>query len=158
MNNWLQGKTASIIGERDGVQGPAIADCLKAAGANVVYAVTECFVWTAAGTMDAENQAQVKKIAEDAESEGGSDNVIVVLGASDIEGALISAETVTIGDPSFTGPLAGVSLGLPVYHILEPEIKEAVPEDVYEENAGIWELTVDTEKIGQEFRSIREKN
>ena len=108
--------------------------------------------------MDAENQAQVKKIAEDAESEGGSDNVIVVLGASDIEGALVSAETVTIGDPSFTGPLAGVSLGLPVYHILEPEIKEAIPEDVYEENAGIWELAVDTEKIGQEFRSIREKN
>ena len=108
--------------------------------------------------MDAENQAQVKKIAEDAESEGGSDNVIVVLGASDIEGALISAETVTIGDPSFTGPLAGVSLGLPVYHILEPEIKEAIPENVYQDNAGIWELTVDTEKIGQEFRSIREKN
>ena len=44
MNNWLQGKTAIIIGERDGVQGPAIADCLKAAGASVVYAVTECFV------------------------------------------------------------------------------------------------------------------
>ena len=108
--------------------------------------------------MDAENQAQVKKIAEGAENEGSSDNVIVVLGASDIEGALISAETVTIGDPSFTGPLAGVSLGLPVYHILEPEIKQAVPEDIYQENVGIWELTVDTEKIGQEFRSIREKN
>jgi len=108
--------------------------------------------------MDAENQAQVKKIAEDAENEGGSDNIIVVLGASDIEGALISAETVTIGDPSFTGPLAGVSLGLPVYHILEPEIKQAVPENVYEENVGIWELTVDTEKIGQEFKAIREKN
>ena len=108
--------------------------------------------------MDAENQAQVKKIAEGAEGEGGSDDVIVVLGASDIEGALISAETVTIGDPSFTGPLAGVSLGLPVYHILEPEIKKVVPADVYQENAGIWELTVDTEKIGQEFKSIREKN
>ncbi len=44
MNNWLQGKTAIVIGERDGVQGPAIAACLNAAGANVVYAVTECFV------------------------------------------------------------------------------------------------------------------
>lgn len=108
--------------------------------------------------MDAENQAQVKKIAEGAENEGGSDNIIVVLGASDIEGALISAETVTVGDPSFTGPLAGVSLGLPVYHILEPEIKKAIPGDVYEENAGIWELTVDTKKIGQEFKAIREKN
>lgn len=44
MDNWLHGKTAIIIGERDGVQGPSIAKCLEAAGANVVFAVTECFV------------------------------------------------------------------------------------------------------------------
>ena len=44
MSTWLKGKTAIIIGERDGVQGPSIANCMKAAGANVVYAVTECFV------------------------------------------------------------------------------------------------------------------
>jgi glycine reductase len=44
MNNWLKGKTAIVIGERDGVQGPSIAKCLEAAGTNVVYAVTECFV------------------------------------------------------------------------------------------------------------------
>jgi len=108
--------------------------------------------------MDAENQAQVKNIAEGVGHGGASGNLIVVLGASDIEGALISAETVTVGDPSFTGPLAGVSLGLPVYHILEPEIKQAVPQDIYEENVGIWELTVDTEKIGKEFKAIREKS
>jgi glycine reductase len=107
--------------------------------------------------MDAENQAQVKKIAEGVSDRDASDNIIVVLGASDIEGALISAETVTVGDPSFTGPLAGVSLGLPVYHILEQEMREAIPEDVYEENVGIWALTVDTEQIGKEFRTIREK-
>jgi glycine reductase len=44
MDNWLKGKTAIIIGERDGVQGPSIARCLEAAGANIVFAVTECFV------------------------------------------------------------------------------------------------------------------
>jgi len=44
MNKWLKGKTAIVIGERDGVQGPSIATCLEAGGANVVYAVTECFV------------------------------------------------------------------------------------------------------------------
>ena len=44
MSNWLKGKTAIIIGERDGVQGPSIAQCLNAAGAYVAYAVTECFV------------------------------------------------------------------------------------------------------------------
>ena len=70
--------------------------------------------------MDPESQANIKKIAE---SDGFTkDQIIVVLGASDIEGAEISAETVTFGDPSFAGPLAGVPLGLPVYHILEPEI------------------------------------
>jgi betaine reductase len=108
--------------------------------------------------MDAENQAQIKKIADDAKSTEGSNDIIVVLGASDLEGALISAETVTIGDPSFTGPLAGVSLRLPVYHIMEPAMKEVIPEDVYQENVGIWELTIDTEKIGQEFKAIREKD
>ena len=108
--------------------------------------------------MDPENQTQVKKIAENVGEKDAHDNIIVVLGASDIEGALISAETVTIGDPSFSGPLAGVSLGLPVYHILEPKMREAIPEKIYEENAGIWTMTVDTEKIGEEFQSIREKN
>lgn len=44
MDNWLQKKVAIVIGERDGVQGPAIAKCLETAGARVVYAVTECFV------------------------------------------------------------------------------------------------------------------
>ena len=44
MESWLTGKTAIVIGERDGVQGPSIAKCLEAAGAQVVHAVTECFV------------------------------------------------------------------------------------------------------------------
>jgi len=44
MNNWLKEKIAIVVGERDGVQGPSIAKCLEAAGAKVVYAVTECFV------------------------------------------------------------------------------------------------------------------
>ena len=109
--------------------------------------------------MDAENQRTIKRIAENWKNDGNStDQILVVLGASDIEGAELSAETVTLGDPSFTGPLAGVSLRLPVYHVLEPEVKEAVPEDVYKENIGIWELTVDTEQIGQRFKAIREKS
>jgi len=44
MENWIQGKSAIVIGERDGVQGPSIAKCVEAAGGKVVYAVTECFV------------------------------------------------------------------------------------------------------------------
>jgi len=44
MRNFLHEKNAIVIGERDGVQGPSITQCLKAAGANVIYTVTECFV------------------------------------------------------------------------------------------------------------------
>lgn len=112
--------------------------------------------------MDPENQAQVKNISERSERDKvPRSEIIVVLGASDLDGVLISAETVTSGDPSFSGPLAGVSLGLPVYHILEPEIRAAVPEDVYEENVGIWTLAVEPEKIekiGQELKALREKS
>lgn len=44
MENLLKGKMAIVIGERDGIQGPTIVECLNSAGAEVVYAVTECFV------------------------------------------------------------------------------------------------------------------
>jgi glycine/sarcosine/betaine reductase complex component A len=105
--------------------------------------------------MDAESQSNIKRIAQ---SDGLSkDQIIVVLGASDIESAEISAETVTLGDPSYTGPLAGVPLGLPVYHILEPELRQFIPEAIYEEHVGIWTMAVDTEEIGRRFKAIREK-
>jgi betaine reductase len=104
--------------------------------------------------MDAEAQANIKKIVE---SQGGKDNVIVVLGASDIDGAEISAETVTIGDPSYSGPLAGVSLGLPVYHILEYEVKKHIPEEVYKECVGIMAMVINSEEVGKRFKVIRDK-
>jgi len=104
--------------------------------------------------MDPENQAHIKKIAE----ELPGDDLIVVLGASDIEGAEIIAETVTSGDPGFAGPLAGVSLGLPVYHILEPKAKAAIPEDVYEEQVGLVSMIVDVEEVGRKFKAARDAN
>ena len=102
--------------------------------------------------MDLESQAQIKKIAE----EVGKDNLMVVIGASDIEGAEIAAETLTVGDPSYAGPLAGVSLGLPVYHILEPEVRKAVPEEIYEREVGLVSMIVDTEDVARKFKAIRE--
>ena len=99
-----------------------------------------------------ESQAQIKKLVE----QEGKDDMIVVLGASDIEGAEIAAETLTVGDPSYAGPLAGVSLGLPIYHILEPEVKAAIPDDVYDQAAGIVSMIVDTEEVSRKFKTIRE--
>ena len=99
-----------------------------------------------------ESQAQIKKIVE----QNGRENMIVLLGASDIEGAEIAAETLTVGDPSYAGPLAGVSLGLPIYHILEPEVKAAIPEAVYDQAAGIISMIVDVDEVAKKFKAIRE--
>ena len=40
----LDGKKVIALGERDGVPGPAIAQCVRSAGADVVFVETECFV------------------------------------------------------------------------------------------------------------------
>lgn len=40
----LKGKKVIAIGERDGVPGPVIAECLEGAGYEVVFQATECFV------------------------------------------------------------------------------------------------------------------
>ena len=40
----LQGKKVIALGERDGVQGSAIAACARNAGAEVVLETTYCFV------------------------------------------------------------------------------------------------------------------
>jgi glycine/sarcosine/betaine reductase complex component A len=44
MKAMFKGKKVIVFGERDGVPGPAIATCMKAAGAEVILTVTECFV------------------------------------------------------------------------------------------------------------------
>ena len=40
----LAGKKLLILGERDGVPGPAMEACLKGSGAEILLSVSECFV------------------------------------------------------------------------------------------------------------------
>ena len=101
--------------------------------------------------MDLENQQRVKDAAE----KHGAENIIVILGAAEAESAGLAAETVTAGDPTYAGPLAGVQLGLSVYHAVEPEIKNAVDADVYDEQIGMMEMVLDVDAIVQEMTSIR---
>jgi hypothetical protein len=44
MIEMLQDKKVIIIGDRDGIPAPAIEECVKTVGAEVVFASTECFV------------------------------------------------------------------------------------------------------------------
>jgi glycine reductase len=101
--------------------------------------------------MDPESQAEIKAVAD----RFGADDVIVVLGAADPEALEVAAETVTSGDPAYAGPLAGVSLGLPVVHILEAEVKDQVDPQVYAEQVGLLELTLDTDAVQAAMRKLR---
>jgi glycine/sarcosine/betaine reductase complex component A len=101
--------------------------------------------------MDPESQGQIKAVAD----RYGADQMIVVLGAADPEALEVAGETVTSGDPAYAGPLAGVSLGLPVMHILEPEVKEQVDPAVYSEQVGLLELTLDVEAVRSAMRKMR---
>jgi len=82
----------------------------------------------------------------------------VVLGAPDADSAELYAETVVHGDPSYAGPLAGVSLGLPVFHILETEIKSQIDPAVYQEHLGLLEIALDVEKISQSISKVRQRS
>lgn len=101
--------------------------------------------------MDVQAQASVKKLVD----EYGSDNIVVLLGSPDADSADIFTETLTVGDPTYAGPLAGVSLKLHVYHILENQMKEEIPEDVYQEQVGLMELTLDKDKIVSTMENAR---
>lgn len=102
--------------------------------------------------MDLENQKRVKEFAE----KYGAENIVVVLGAAEGEAAGLAAETVTNGDPTFAGPLTGVQLGLSVYHVCEPEIKNEVDESVYDEQISMMEMVLDVDDIISEMTPIRE--
>ena len=59
------------------------------------------------------------------------------------------AEIVALGDPTFAGCLAGVSLKLPCYHICEPEIKAEIDEAVYDEQISMMEMVLDVDDISK---------
>lgn len=101
--------------------------------------------------MDLENQKRVKDLTE----KYGAENMIVLIGGAEAESAGLAAETVTAGDPTYAGPLAGVSLGLAVYHIFE--LKEEVDAGVFDEQCGMMEMVLDVDAIGAEVKSIRDQ-
>ena len=86
----------------------------------------------------------------------GPGEIIVLLGSPTTESTEIFARTVTEGDPTWVGPLAGISLKLPVYHILEPEVKEQVAPQVYEEQVSIMESVLEVDDLIQAVRHVRE--
>ena len=100
--------------------------------------------------MDLDDQALILRAAQE-----HGNQVIVVLGQPDPDSAEMAAETVHNGDPTYAGPLAGVSLGLPVYHILESEIQNQVDPAKFEAEVGLMSLTLDKDKIREGMERVR---
>jgi glycine/sarcosine/betaine reductase complex component A len=103
--------------------------------------------------MDLEDQGRIKAKAE----EVGISGLVVILGSPSVEAAEMYAETVTHGDPTYAGPLAGISLRIPVYYICEPEIKEQIPAEVYRNQVEMMEMVLPSEEIGERVRAVRER-
>ena len=64
--------------------------------------------------MDLEGQGRIKQVVEQA----GANDVVAVLGANSAAAVEMTAMTLKSGDPSYAGPLTGIALGIPSYHIL----------------------------------------
>ena len=103
--------------------------------------------------MDLENQKRVKEFTE----QYGAENIVVLLGASEGEASGLAAETVTAGDPTYAGPLTGVRLGLTVYHVCEPEVKQEFNADIYDQQVSMMEMVLDVDDIAGEMTAIREQ-
>ena len=103
--------------------------------------------------MNFENQGIIKRLAD----QYGPENLAVVLGNGDAQGAEVFAETVTQGDPTYAGPLAGVPLKIPVYHVLEDEVMAVVPEKLREERLQLSSLVIDVDPMRQVLQASREK-
>src|SRR5437867_12461330 len=101
--------------------------------------------------MDLEEQGTIKRVVEGSERS----RMVVLLGTPNKGSTTMIAITLTQGDPSYAGPLAGVPLGLPIYHILEPEVRGVISGEVYEREVGPLEDVLDAEGISTALKSVR---
>jgi len=79
----------------------------------------------------------------------------VILGTPNAESTKLYALTVTEGDPSWAGALAGVQLGLPVYHVTEEVVKAQIPSEVYDEQVALMEMVLEVGDIRNAMQEVR---
>ena len=84
------------------------------------------------------------------------DDVVVLLGTPTEDASRLYAMTVTSGDPSWAGALAGISLSLPVYHIAEPDVRERIAAPDYDEHVALMAMAMDVDAIARAVRDVRE--
>ncbi|MBV9327152.1 MAG: hypothetical protein JO352_25640 [Chloroflexi bacterium] len=78
--------------------------------------------------MDRADQQDILSVVE----QRGRDNVVVLLGTPDSKSTEVWGKTVVSGDPTATGPLTNVPLGLALFHVAETAA------DPYAQQAAYW--------------------
>lgn len=101
--------------------------------------------------MDLESQGRIRQIVEQA----GAREVVAVLGATSPAAVEMMATTLLSGDPSYAGPLAGVALGIPSYHILEEEIARQIDPAVFERELALSAMATDVDSVVAPLRALR---
>ncbi len=96
-------------------------------------------------------QEEIKNLAAKYDPE----NLLVILGINQPATIKIMAQTFHSGDPSFAGPLAALALGIKTYHILE--LKDSIPENIWQSNMGMYELELDEEEQSAILTTMREQ-
>ena len=145
-------ENAILIGDVSGISSSSMREVFSDYY-DILYTADEDFVNTVAGAVSLETQANVKSFVE----EYGAYNVVIILGHGDGEPAGLAAETFTVGDPTYSGPLSGVSLHTPVYHVFEPELLLHCDEELYESLITPSLMTMDDQSIIEEVQTFREQ-
>jgi glycine/sarcosine/betaine reductase complex component A len=102
--------------------------------------------------MDLEGQGRIRQVVE----QSGADDVVAVLGANSAAAVEMTALTLKSGDPSYAGPLTGVALGIPSYHILEPEIVGQIDPALYDRELALSALAMEVAQVIAPMKSIRD--
>jgi hypothetical protein len=103
--------------------------------------------------MDLEGQGRIRQVVEQA----GALDVVAVLGANSPAAVEMTALTLKSGDPSYAGALAGIALGIPSYHILEPEIAGQVDPALYDRELALPALAMDVDEVIAPMKAIRDQ-
>ena len=102
--------------------------------------------------MDLEGQGRIQQVVR----QSGTDSVIAVLGANSAAAVEMTAMTIKSGDPSYAGPLTGIALGIPSYHVLEPEIANQFDTALYERELALSALAMDVAEVVAPLKTIRD--
>jgi betaine reductase len=102
--------------------------------------------------MDLESQGRIKQVLEEAGTEG----VVAVLGANSAAAVEMAATTLKSGDPSWAGPLAGIALGIPSFHVLEDAVTRQVDPAVYQRELALSAMVTDVDEVTAPLRVLRE--